>query len=253
MYPVPHTSKPLFQILHHTLLQTHTEYTISLLFPPVEQEEEGENADRNREEEDGRKKREKEGGGGNGEVGTREEVEWKGKGGGRRSQDEVGEGGGKQEKNGREEEKKEEEGGGTKDEEKRKNMTKEEGGIILMKTRYSELLSLHQELKKEYGGEHLPPFPPKKCLGNQKEDFLERRKRLLVVYFNRLALTVDLRKEKIIKRFIDNHQEAFKCQEKLLKLGKNQLQSEEEKTITIETNKRKAEEFEKRDEEGKGL
>ena len=171
---------------------------------------------------------------------------------GRRRQDEL-EDRGEKKKEEEENDRKENKKGETMEDKRRENIRNEDGGIILMKTRYSELLMLHQELLKTYGGENLPPFPPKKCLGNQKEDFLERRKKVLEVYFNRLALKIDFRKEKIINKFIQNHQESFNGSEMLLKFGSNQLKIDKEKTITIEDNTKKGQAFEKKDSEGKSI
>lgn len=255
MFPIPQTSKALFQILHHTILDSHTEYTISILFPPLEKLEQLEGIDKNGNEEaedeawcrrkkefkEGMKEKERSSRTKKGErtiiQNDAEEIN-----------EEMKEVKIKEDEKGKRMEEKER----RMRENRKENFQKNEGGIILMKTRYSELLILHQELEKQFGAENLPPFPPKKCLGNQKEDFIERRKRLLEVYFNRLALKIDLRKEKIINRFIENHQESFNGPEKLVKLKLDNHQQKKE-TITNEDNIMRSQVFEEKDNEGKGF
>lgn len=46
-------------------------------------------------------------------------------------------------------------------------------GIFHCTVRYKQLHNLHEQLKKEFGNDNLPPFPPKKLLpltGGQLED-----------------------------------------------------------------------------------
>ena len=144
MFPIPQTSKALFQILHHTILHSHTEYTISLLFPPLEKLEQSERKGKNEKEEDedeARCRKEKV----VGEEMERKKRSNSTKKGERTRRQNIGEEIGeefKEDKLKKDEKgkKMEDETGKRMMEKKRENLKKKEEGIILMKTRIFETL-----------------------------------------------------------------------------------------------------------------
>ena len=63
---------------------------------------------------------------------------------------------------------------------------------FIVKVRYSELRKMHKMVRKEFAGEKVPPFPPKKWIGNKNKAFLDRRMESLNTYLKRLLLIKEM-------------------------------------------------------------
>ena len=51
-------------------------------------------------------------------------------------------------------------------------------GVLHCRVRYSQLLGLHEQLRKEYGANVLPAFPPKKLFSLTPAEVEQRREQL---------------------------------------------------------------------------
>ncbi|XP_068916093.1 sorting nexin-17 isoform X2 [Tenebrio molitor] len=84
-------------------------------------------------------------------------------------------------------------------------------GIFHCTVRYKQLHNLHEQLRKEFGNDNLPPFPPKKLLpltGGQ----LEERRALLEKYIQTVGQDSKLVSSELLVGFLLSAQEETTCE-----------------------------------------
>ena len=70
-------------------------------------------------------------------------------------------------------------------------------GNFTFLSRYSELLEIHQQFKKDNKKNSIPEFPPKQLFGSENEQFMEQRKKSLENYFSNILKYKDQLKFKM--------------------------------------------------------
>ncbi|KYB29604.1 sorting nexin-17 [Tribolium castaneum] len=86
-------------------------------------------------------------------------------------------------------------------------------GIFHCTVRYKQLHNLHEQLKKEFGNDNLPPFPPKKLLpltGGQLED----RRALLEKYIQTVGQDPKLVSSELLVGFLLSAQQETTCEKR---------------------------------------
>jgi sorting nexin-17 len=86
-------------------------------------------------------------------------------------------------------------------------------GIFHCTVRYKQLHNLHEQLRKEFGNDNLPPFPPKKLLpltGGQ----LEERRALLEKYIQTVGQDSKLVSSELLVGFLLSAQEETTCEKR---------------------------------------
>lgn len=77
-------------------------------------------------------------------------------------------------------------------------------------SRYSVLLLLHTNLRRNNKNLTLVQFPPKRFLGNLRSSFIAKRKLCLEEWLNNLLKITDLLQSPILSKFLEEAENHFK-------------------------------------------
>lgn len=107
-----------------------------------------------------------------------------------------------------------------------------DGKTFQISDRYSNLKSLHDNLKKELGNSAIafPEFPPKKFFKSEDEKFLKKRQEELNKYFAELLNNEELSSLNALKKYIED---SFKKEN--LNINLNNSNSQQEKQENLQT------------------
>lgn len=90
--------------------------------------------------------------------------------------------------------------------------------------RYSSLMNLHENLKRETSSQSFPRFPPKKFFGSTDERFINQRQTELNAYFEGIFSSKELSQLPSMKKWIDDALKKYKKdQSKMASLDKEQF------------------------------
>ena len=81
-------------------------------------------------------------------------------------------------------------------------------------SRYSVLLLLHTNLKRNNKTLSLVHFPPKRFLGNLRSSFISKRKLCLELWLNNLLKITELLENPILSKFLEEAENHFKVTSK---------------------------------------
>lgn len=74
--------------------------------------------------------------------------------------------------------------------------------------RYKYLRQIYRELRDKFGKDKLPRFPPKKLIGNTKENFILQRRAALEIFFNNVLNLYNLNDMEPLQRFLQKPKRA---------------------------------------------